>query len=254
MPMIQSLNLENQGRLLELFLQGCLSSSTPYSAKQHINLVIESLLMVVLQNKETNSAGVYLIYEKMIEYTSNSMKNLDVEVIKGCLLVFQSVFQSLQSISDLQYLFSKIQSTLIQLIEYFIKQFSLDIIVLPTLPPAELTLHNPHVVKVMNSLEIIFNWVKIHYNAFERYQSKKYFGFQLFSSSVEYCNIFKNILGLHVAHPNQTNQTILSLTGLEKLDNQLNLIKGKAMESINMVFKYTVDQSTPQKLASPFYS
>lgn len=42
--------------------------------------------------------------------------------------------------------------------------------VLPTLKLDEMNMNNPGVIKVMNTMDVISLWTKIHFNVFERYE------------------------------------------------------------------------------------
>lgn len=109
--------------------------------------------------------------------------------------------------------------------------------------------------KVINSLDIILTWSKIHESVLERYQAKKYFGFQSIAMNESYSRILSSLLVLYIPLSSQSSRTILSLTGIQRLDNLLNLIKGKVLECLNYIFKYVIDQLiTQQKMVCPFMS
>ena len=199
--------------LIDIFFACCISESIPFQAKKHCNLSLESLLMIY-QTVEQQTENTLRLYEKIFENLAGLMQSGNVEVIKGCLLICQSVFVTLRSPQDLVYLFSKVSSVLTGLLEHFTLQFSNESMVVATLPPEELTANNATVRNLLSALDIILQWVNIHHDIFERYESKKYFGFSEFSKSQSYANIFKYILGLHVPAPTQSNQTILSVTGI----------------------------------------
>lgn len=73
--------------------------------------------------------------------------------------------------------------------------------VIPTMGQNDLNLTNPIVMNILNSLDIIHSWVKIHEGIFERFESKKNFGFSSFAVSLQYANVFKQILGIYVPTP-----------------------------------------------------
>jgi hypothetical protein len=95
------------------------------------------------------------------------------------------------------------------------------------------------VKNILDFLEILLTWVKVHESIFERFESKKFFGFQSFALSHQYANAFKSILGLYMPTSNFQNQTILSVTKMEKLDNLVNSVKVKTLECLNYIYKYT---------------
>jgi hypothetical protein len=94
--------------------------------------------------------------------------------------------------------------------------------IIPTLNPNDLNLNNPIVQSILSSLDIVLSWARIHESVFERFESKKYFGFQLFALSPQYANSFKSILALLVPVPNSQTSSLLSSTKIEKLDNVIN--------------------------------
>lgn len=106
--------------------------------------------------------------------------------------------------------------------------------------------------KILNSLDILYTWVKIHESVLERYQSKKYFGFANFIQNEAYVQILTQLLKIQVV-PTLQQHIILSLTGYPKLDNLISLIKYKTLEVLNFIFKYLFEQ-VPQavKKTSPF--
>jgi hypothetical protein len=84
--------------------------------------------------------------------------------------------------------------------------------------------------------------VRIHENILQRYEQKQHFGYEHFALSLPYANILSALLGIIITHPNQNNQSMMSLTGIQKLDNLINSIKIKAFECINMILKFVFEQ------------
>jgi hypothetical protein len=61
---------------------------------------------------------------------------------------------------------------------------------------SELSLNTPLVQKILASLDLLLIWVRIHENVLERYESKRYFGFQNFALNANYARAFNALLGL----------------------------------------------------------
>ena len=80
---------------------------------------------------------------------------------------------------------AKISIVLNSLAEHTLVVLANDFVALQGLG-AEFNEEHPHMHKIMNSLDILYTWVKIHESVLERYQSKKYFGFNNFIQNAEY--------------------------------------------------------------------
>ena len=122
--------------------------------------------------------------------------------IRGALLLCQACLQTIKSQADLVYLFSKVSGLLTGLADFYLVKLNNEFMVIPTLNANDLTITNPVVQSILDSLDILLNWVKVHESIFERFESKKFFGFQLFALSHQYANAFKSILGLYMPTPN----------------------------------------------------
>jgi hypothetical protein len=93
----------------------------------------------------------------------------------------------------------------------------------------------------------------VHESLLERWESKKYFGYNLMANSINYPSAFQAILGVVINYGSQNVGSMFSLTGVEKLDNLLNLIKIKALECFNHIYRYLFE-NVPNKIKaeSPF--
>lgn len=93
----------------------------------------------------------------------------------------------------------------------------------------------------------------VHSNVLEKFESKKYICFDHFAQNKRYAALFTQLVGLLVATPEQNLSSIISISGREILDEKLNQIKLRALQCINMLFKYVFDEvPTTQKDQSPF--
>lgn len=63
---------------------------------------------------------------------------------------------------------------------------------------AEFNENHVHMHKILTSLDILYNWTKIHESILERYQVKKNFGFGNFIQSESYAATLLNLLHIHI--------------------------------------------------------
>ena len=88
-------------------------------------------------------------------------------------------------------------------------------------------------------------------NILEKWESRKYFGFDRISQNASYSETLASILVISIIKGVPTN--FISLTGLEKLDNLLIKVKERALVILNYVFKYLFEKVPNNvKIKSPF--
>lgn len=104
----------------------------------------------------------------------------------------------------------------------------------------------------MAHLDLVMEWNLVHVNILERWESKKYFGYALLSQSREYAQMFARILTITLPI-GQQGISLLSFSGVEKLDNLLNKVKMRGLECLNQVFRYIFEKvPNSVKVVSPF--
>ncbi len=74
-------------------------------------------------------------------------------------------------------------------------------------------------------------------NILERWESRKYFGFDRISQSTAYSETLASILVINIPI-NGVMNSFISITGLEKLDNLLNKLKERSLVVLNYIFRY----------------
>ena len=67
--------------------------------------------------------------------------------------------------------------------------------------PAQLTMDNPSIQTIVSSLTVLQEWVNIHESILERYESKRYYAFHLFTGSQYYANVLTQMIGIVISHP-----------------------------------------------------
>lgn len=98
---------------------------------------------------------------------------------------------------------------------------------------------SPLAVAVTRQLELITVWMCMHCRVLESLESHDFFGYTYFSKSNSYSTIVTQVLGLKI---NDSGSTMMSLSGIEKLDQQLNLIKTKTFEFIRQILDYSFNK------------
>ncbi len=89
-------------------------------------------------------------------------------------------------------------------------------------------------------------------NILERWESRKYFGYDRIGKSAAYSETLASTLVISLPLNGVVN-TFISLTGLEKLDNALNKVKERSLVILNYIFKYLFEKvPNSDKLRSPF--
>lgn len=111
---------------------------------------------------------------------------MGLEGAKSALLLCQAGLCTIRSQNDLVYLFSKVANLLTTVADHSLRQLQAEFMAIPTMKPEDLHLNNPAVQRILMSLEVLLTWVKIHNTVFERYESRKNFGFTSFVMNNEY--------------------------------------------------------------------
>lgn len=89
-------------------------------------------------------------------------------------------------------------------------------------------------------------------NILERWESRKYFGFERIGQSAAYSETLASILVINVPLKGVMS-AFISLTGLEKLDNLLNKVKERSLVILNYIFRYLFEKvPNSEKKRSPF--
>ncbi len=70
----------------------------------------------------------------------------------------------------------------------------------------------------MINLELVTEWLTVHENFLERWESRKYFGFKQIAQNEIYSLTLAKILSVSVPSGVGAN-AFISMTGMEKLDN-----------------------------------
>jgi len=105
-----------------------------------------------------------------------------------------------------------------------------------------LAFDSPLAQQTLITLEMISEWLNVHINILEKWESRKYFGFDKISSNATYSETLASILVIKLPLQGVASGGFISLTGLEKLDNLLNKVKERALVILNYIFKYLFEK------------
>lgn len=168
-------------------------------------------------------------------------------------MVCQAALISIRPLRFLISIFEGLSILLCDLAESYINKLSMNLSIIAASSQESLTLENPVIQQVLGQLQVLHQWVAAHQNILERFESKKYYGFDLFAQSPKYATVLTQIVGILVTTSQQNVGCIISISGLEKLDQQLNQIKLRSLQSVNVIFKYIFNEiPSEQKNTSEF--
>lgn len=104
----------------------------------------------------------------------------------------------------------------------------------------QLTRENPLVMSIMHKIDIIRSFIRMIYRVFEKVTNRQeYYPIYLaFIRSTHLASIFIRTFGIGIQIPNSpNNNSVINITGLQILDNQINELKTKSLECINFLLK-----------------
>lgn len=175
-----------------LLFNALVSSNIEHPVKKHLCLSFETLLQVY-QALEKSQDTVKDFYNKLFESVQHQLQQLAVgghqESLKGVLLVCQAAMQNIRPLSHLTLLFPGISKLMHDLAQHYISILSNELSVISAFAPQQLTLENPSIQTIVNALNVLQEWANIHESILERYESKRYFAFHLFTGSQYYANV-----------------------------------------------------------------
>jgi hypothetical protein len=170
--------------------------------KKHFILIFESVVQVFLsfeQNVE-NVKGFYNQLFSQVQSITSASGISNVTVTKGALYVCQVALQSIRSISILKSMFEGVAKTLCKLVDDHIAALGGYLMQIGQMmsQQAQLTIEVPAVAATLQSLEVIQEWLNIHNNIMERWESRNNFGYAHLSESASYAQSLAKILSIMV--------------------------------------------------------
>jgi hypothetical protein len=238
---LTELNAAYHQKLMALLYQTLVSAHVEFTVKRHLYLIFESLLQIY-QSSEPHSAKIQEFYNNLFTSIEGLLGQYDIEVTKGVLLVCQAALSNIRPIATLAKLFSGIATLMCKLADHYVSKLGSDLMVVGSLPAGGLTVDNPQIQSILAALDLLQQWTSVHQSVLEKFQSKKYYAYQLFATSEAYAFTFISIIGILVQSPSQDMKCFISLTGIEKLDQLLNSVKVKTLECLNSIFTYIFEE------------
>ena len=104
----------------------------------------------------------------------------------------------------------------------------------------QLTQQNPLVMSIMQKIDIIGSFIKMTYRVLEKVTQRSSYSkaYYTFIESPKLAAILIRVFGIGIQIPNSpNNNSVINITGLQTLDNLINQLKTKALESINFLLK-----------------
>jgi len=108
----------------------------------------------------------------------------------------------------------------------------------------------PAAAEITQQLKLITNWVSMHNQLLEQLESQDYFGYEQFTRSNAYAGVLAQVLGLTIV---DGAETLISFSGFQALDKELNIIKTRVLEMLIKILEYIFDRmNSDQKSAIPY--
>jgi len=93
----------------------------------------------------------------------------------------------------------------------------------------------------MAQLEILHAWAGMFARLIERFESRKYDNFDVLIRSEDLASVLFALIALTANKSNMHHlSSVISFSGLQKLDQILNQTKTKVLESVNMLLEYAL--------------
>jgi len=103
---------------------------------------------------------------------------------------------------------------------------------------------DPVALRLMGQLDVLNAWASMFTRLIERFESKQYENFDVMIRSEDLASVQLALIAL-TANKNSAHHyaSIISFSGLQKLDQMLNQIKNKVLESVNMLLEYALQMN-----------
>lgn len=260
----QGLTPDQVQSLVEVFFNAIMSPVMEMGVKRHLFLVFEYLVNIY-QSQQADKPKLEAFYTNVLNTASTAIQQGDrnQETTKGALLVFQAVLFSLRDSRFLTRIFPLIQQVLCRLVDEqiaMIGQILMELAAIVSQPNGQaqlFTADHPIIQRATVLLEVVNEWMILHVNTMEKWDSKKNFGYQLMTQSGGYANSLAKILSISFPINGQaqihSSATLISVTGIAKLDSIINKVKHRAHEYLNYVYRYLFEKvHASVKAQSPF--
>lgn len=112
--------------------------------------------------------------------------------------------------------------------------------------------NDPIAIRLMSQLEVLHAWAGMFQKLIEKFENRSYVNFDVFIRSEDLASVMISLIALTANQGSALHQhSVISFSGLQKLDSILNQTKGKVIESINMLLEYALQIHESQQTQSP---
>lgn len=241
-----------------MIYQTLIEPSTELKLKKHIIPSLEAIISSYsnvsrIRQDAAFSRFVTTLLAEIHNLIENPQTQQNMHILSGLLFVLQAIITGLKNSGEFEARCNDIISCFHKLVEVGIVSARQLFDNLPT-NVEELSLDNPQVAAVLSTMDFLKNWSTTVYRTLEKFTTAEYKGFRSFALSDQLCDAIFRLLGVTAVKIQNPQNCLISHTGLEKLDNQLNHIKYKLLESIHTIYSYiyVVAVKTVRK-QSPFH-
>lgn len=107
-------------------------------------------------------------------------------------------------------------------------------------------------MRLMAQLEVLHQWTRMFKALIERFESKNYAHFNVLMRSEDLARVFIELLALTANQGSaRYHNSLISFSGLQKLDQILNQTKTNVLEAYNMVIEYALQMNENVQMTSP---
>ena len=154
----------------------------------------------------------------------------------GSILLCESAYAAAQTPEKFMKIFEALSVPLADCCTNATNRFKISFATVKADPQAHADSSHQSSQQVQQDLMVIQSWVRMHERLLERFESQMHFGFDHFIRSNAYSNAFTSLLGININdESNPAVATLLSFSGLQTIDEQLNTTKSKALECLKML-------------------
>lgn len=104
----------------------------------------------------------------------------------------------------------------------------------------------------MSHLDVLHQWIGMFHRIIERFESRNFDHFDILIRSEDLASVCVAILALTANQSSAQHQaSLISFSGLEKLDQVLNQTKTRVLECLNMLLEYALQMNEQVQMNSP---
>ena len=187
--------------LLEIIYRALVAEEIAIPHKRHLFLIFEHLIQLY-QAQEGQNERIFNFFSQLFTSVQAILGGkTPVQAVKGALMVCQAALQSIRDTRYLKQVFAGVSVLLCQIADDRTSALKASLI-------------GDNLAESLVHLDLLLEWLHIHTNILERWESKKYFGYALIMASETYANTMAKLLSVSVA-----SEGLFSCSGNTKLDS-----------------------------------